>query len=306
MKTWKTPDNYKTEFPMDMMFSCDYETKQKIGCIEKFQSWGFLKNLRWDYNAEYQTLCKDCPHFRHDIGIYFGNGNYTDNISNMDIVFCLGDIHSQDELLKLTSVVSKDVKAITFGNISIDNLYALSAFHNLECVSVSYCPKLEHFWNFEETPNFKVLEFTANTRLTDISEISNAKSLEYLGIETLTSRTNLNYIKSFYPLTKLSNLKEVSLNATMCIDNDIDNLINIPNLCELWISPHTFQTEDFAKFEALKFKIYDEYGIFQNGDYACPLGKGVRGFRSEKSKDDFKKKYMRLMAKYSDNYFGIE
>ena len=42
-------------------------------------------------------------------------------------------------------------------------------------------------------------------------------------------------------------------------DNNIDDLINIPNLKRLWISPDIYLAEDYAKFEALKFKIYDEY-----------------------------------------------
>jgi hypothetical protein len=56
--------------------------------------------------------------------------------------------------------------------------------------------------------------------------------------------------------------------------------------------------QDFAKFEALKFKIFEEYGIFQNGDFSCPLGKGERIFRSEKSKEVFKQKYYDIMSIY--------
>lgn len=171
-------------------------------------------------------------------------------------------------------------------------------FEQLECVLFSYNPKLMHFWDFSKTPNLKVLKYVANTQLTDLSELDRAQSLEYLGIETLVSRTNLNYVDSFYPLTKLDNLKELLIEATMCSDNNIENLIAIPKLEKLWISPHTFSTEDFAKFEAKKFKIYDEYGVYKNGDdYVRPLGKGRRCFQSENAKEKFIKEYKDLMGR---------
>ena len=165
---------------------------------------------------------------------------------------------------------------------------------------IDYAPKLLHFWDFTKTPKLKVLEYVSNTRMTDISEMSSAVSLEYFGIRTLTGRLDkLSYVDSFYPLTQLPNLKELSLECAMCSDGNIDNLINIPNLEKLWISPHTFETTQFAKFEALKFKIYDEYGIYKNGDdYVRPLGKGGRTFRSEKGKIAYQEEYAKMMEKY--------
>ena len=156
------------------------------------------------------------------------------------------------------------------------------------------------FWNFTKTQKLKVLEYVSNTHMTDISEMSSAVSLEYFGISTLMGRLDkLSYVDSFYPLTKLPNLKELALECAMCSDGNIDNLINIPNLEKLWISPHTFETEQFAKFEALKFKIYDEYGIYKNGDdYIQPLGKGGRLFHSAKAKEKFEEEYRSLMLKF--------
>ena len=54
----------------------------------------------------------------------------------------------------------------------------------------------------------------------------------------------------------------------------------------------------------LKFKIYDEYGIYQYDKEEAtiedirPLGKGKRYFRSEKSKEKFIAQYKTLMQKY--------
>lgn len=60
-----------------------------------------------------------------------------------------------------------------------------------------------------------------------------------------------------------------------------------------------FVSLTYGKFEALKFKIYDEYGIYKNGDdYMRPLGKGGRLFHSTKSKEKFEEEYRALMQKY--------
>ena len=299
MKSWKTPEDYIEEY-VDR--HCSTEEKEKVGCTEKFYKLGYFDMSRggWDLYAEYQTLCKTCPHYTHDISLYFGIGKYTDNISTSDTVWSRYKISKKSEFEDFLSVIPKEIKVICFADFRLESLAGLENFPNLECVLIDYAPKLLHFWDFTKTPKLKVLEYVSNTSLTDISEISNASSLEYFGIRTLTGRLDKIFcVDSFYPLTKLCNLKEITLECAMCSEGSIDDLINIPSLEKLWISPHTFETEQFAKFEALKFKIYEEYGIYKNGeDYVRPLGKGGRLFRSDKSKAKFEEEYRALMQKY--------
>ena len=83
MNTWKTPDNYITGID-----TCDYDIRQKIGCTKLFHKLGFFKNGRWDEYGRYQALCKKCDYFIPEVGIYFGNGNYSDNIQEKETVFC--------------------------------------------------------------------------------------------------------------------------------------------------------------------------------------------------------------------------
>ena len=293
MKAWKTPDSYLLE-----AYMCNYNIREKIGCTRQFHEMGFLKNGRWDYYAQYQTLCKKCSHFDQDIGVYFGDGNHTDNIQTKEKVICFCKISTHEQLSHFINTVSKSIKVLVFNDIRVDNLALLKDLRELECVLVSYCPKLIGFWDFKSTSCLKVLQYNGNRHLINIEQIGEAANLEYLGIDILTSQTNLNYIQSFEPLTKLKKLKEVVLRGVMCLDNNIDHLINISKLEKLWISPNTFSLQDFAKFESLKFKIFEEYGIFQNGDFSCPLGKGERIFRSEKAKEAFKQKYYDMMSIY--------
>ena len=292
MSTWKTPNSYITE-----AYTCNYTIYKKIGCTELFHELNFYKNGHWDEYGKYQTLCKKCDYFIPTIGVYFGNGNYTDGIQTKDTVFCF-KISTQEELLQVVFTISKSTKVLVLNDIRVDNLTVLNDLRELECVLIGYCPKLNSFWDFKNTPKLKVFRYIANKHLLDITQIGEASNLEYFEIDILISQTNLNYVQSFESLTKLKNLKEVVLRGTTCLDNNIDHLINIANLEKLWISPNTFFIEDFAKFEALKFTIFEECGIFQNGDFSCPLGKGQRCFRSEQGKEKFKQKYCNLMSIY--------
>ena len=296
--SFKHPEYYKNTETGALKNTCDYDTRKALGCTEQFLESGFLKDSRWDRYAEYDTRCKNCEHYCHGVGIYFGDGKTTDNIKERDIIWCRCRIKTSDELAKALSFMPKDLKAIMFDDVRCEALDGLEAFKELECVLIGYSPKLVRFWDLSKTPDLKILEYVANVHLTDLSELARAKSLEYLGIMTLTSRTGMNYVDSFEPLAELKKLKELRLEAVMSRDGNMDHLINIEKLEKIWISPHTFNTEDFAKFEALKFKIYGEYGIFSCGDDARPLGKGGRCFRSEKSKEKYRKEYAELMEKY--------
>ena len=123
MSKWKTPTDYWNE---DAIYYCDYEERQKIGCTEKFHKLGFYTPEKgWDLYAEYKTLCKTCPHYIKNVGIYFGNGKYTDNIERNDMVWCRTRISSRDELVAFLSIISKEVKAICFNDIRTETLFDL-------------------------------------------------------------------------------------------------------------------------------------------------------------------------------------
>ena len=295
MGTWKTPNSYITE-----VYTCSYSIYEKIGCVKLFHEMGFFKNGRWDEYGKYQTLCKKCDYFIHSVGVYFGQGNYTEDIQTKETVFCY-KISTQEELLQVVSTISKSTKVLILNDVRVEDLTALNNLRELECVLICYCPKLNAFWDFQNTPNLKVFRYTGNKYLLDITQIGEALNLEYFEMDFLTSQTNNNHVYSFRPLTKLKKLKEVVLRGVTCLDDNIDALIHIENLEKLWISPNAFSVEAFAKFEALKFMIYNEYGIFQAEDYSCPLGKGQRSFRSQQSRENFKQKYSDLMSMYKRN-----
>ena len=118
------------------------------------------------------------------------------------------------------------------------------------------------------------------------------------------SQINKTVLPTFSFLKEMQSLDSLIISGVTAEDNNIDDLINIPNLKRLWISPDIYSNEDYAKFEALKFRIFDEYGIFgynkekESIEDMRPLGKGKRYFRSERSKEKFIAQYKSIMEKY--------
>ena len=62
-------------------------------------------------------------------------------------------------------------------------MYFLSFLPALECVIICYCPQLNTFWDFKNTPNLKVFQYMGNKHLLDITQIEEAINLEYFKID---------------------------------------------------------------------------------------------------------------------------
>lgn len=293
-REWRTISDYEAEY---LKNTCEREVREEIGCTKLFMENGFLKDSHWDRYAEYRLLCRNCPHYYNNVGIYFGKNQMTDDYCEKEGIWIMARIRNEEEWEEVLSSLPKSVKFIKINDIRTVNLSGLEQFPELQSVSVCYCPGLLHFWDFSRTPDLRAFGFMSNRHLSDLTELEGATGLEYFEIDTLFSRTNLMYVDSLVPLQKLQSLREVTLNAISSRDGALNALIDVPNLEKIWVSPHAFTTEQYAEFEARKFRIYDEYGIYRSGDYVRPLGKG-ESFRSAKAKEAFMIKYRKLMSQY--------
>ena len=155
----------------------------------------------------------------------------------------------------------------------------------------------------KKTPKLDVMEITLGANAPEISGIKKSKSLRHLCLNIHTSQINNTVIPSFSFLKEMTNLDSLVISGVKAQDDNIDDLINIPSLKRLWISPNIYSTEDYARFEALKFKIYDEYGIYSRDkdvsiEDVIPLGKGKRRFKSESAMEKFIVQYKKLMQMY--------
>ena len=280
---------------------CSPENKKIVSCAEEFFNQGFLKNSVWDKYAEYLYKCKDCPYFRHNIGFYFGNGHYTNDFSNKEIFVI--NVKSTEELNCVAENLPANTKTIWISSTNPTNYYALEKLTQLQTVYISLGAK-DTLWDMSKTPALDVLEIKLGANAPELTAIKKAKNLRHLGLTIHISQLGKTVIPTFSFLKEMPDLDSLVLSGVAAQDNNIDDLINIPKLKRLWISPDIYSTEDYAKFEALKFKIYDEYGIYEyDKDDATiedirPLGKGKRYFKTERAKEKFIIQYKKLMQNF--------
>ncbi len=280
---------------------CSPEDRKTVNCTEEFFNQGFLKDSVWDQYAEYAYRCKDCPCFKHDIGFYFGGGHYTNNFSQKE-TFVI-NVKNTEELILVVENLPADTKTIWIGSTKPVNYSALERFTQLQTVCIGLREK-DILWDMEKTPNLDVLEIQLGANAPEIAAIKKAKRLRHLCLDTHTAQINKTTIPSFSFLKEMPNLDSLVISGVTAQDNNIDDLINIPNLKRIWISPDIYSTEDYAKFESLKFRIYNEYGIYEYDkeeesiEAIRPLGKGKRYFKTEQSKERFIAQYRSIMEKF--------
>jgi len=280
---------------------CSPEDREIVNCTEEFFDQGFSKDSVWDKYAEYLYKCKDCPYFKHDIGFYLGDNHFTNDFSNKEIFVI--KVKNTEELNLVVDNLPINTKAIWIGSIKPINYSALEKLNELQTVCINLTAK-DILWDMEKTPNLDVLEIELGANAPEITKIKKSKSLRHLCLNIHISQTNNTVIPTFSFLKEMPNLDSLVISGVSAQDNNIDDLINIPNLKRLWISPDIYSTEDYAKFESLKFKIFDEYGIYQYDKEEAtiedirPLGKGKRYFKTEEAKEKFIVQYKNIMQKY--------
>ena len=280
---------------------CSPEDREIVNCTEEFFNQGFFKDSVWDNYSEYLYKCKECPYFKHGIGFYFGDNHFSDNFSNKEIFVI--KVKNTEELNLVVDNIPINTKAIWIGSTKPMNYSALEKLVQLQTVCIGLGTK-DILWDMEKTPNLDVLEIQLGANAPEIAEIKKAKSLRHLCLNIHISQINKTVIPTFSFLKEMPNLDSLVISGVTAQDNNIDDLISIPKLQRLWISPDIYSTEDYAKFESLKFKIFNEYGIFEyNIDEATiddirPLGKGKRYFKTEETKKNFILQYKKIMQKH--------
>ncbi len=273
---------------------CSFEQKEEIKCREEFFEQGFCKNSNWDLGAEYRYKCHTCRYFHHDIGFYFGDGVYSNDFDSKDTFFI--KVKTSNELAQVVKHMpnAKSVFLIQGRNFDLSPIEELTT---LESIQFDIGSK-DVLWDMSKTPNLRVLEIWMGKTPAPLDMLSKAHSVEYFNLQAFVSQTSATVLPSFDFFKGMVNLKGVVLAAVTNASKNIDALIELTRIERLWVSPNLFPTEEYAKFEARKFKIYNQFGIFGNNDFSCPFGIGKRQFQSEKSKERFLCEYKSLMNKY--------
>ncbi len=278
------------------LFRCTPGQREEISCTREFYDRGFFQNGRYDEAAQYEAKCHACPCFPREWGIYFGNGKYTRDFEAKEVF--RAEVSTEAELAELTQRLPSRTRALWLQIRPGTNLSPLEHLTGLEVLCLNVSPR-DVLWNFAKTSRLQVLELLVGSRGFDLSPLAQAKSLRHLGLFASLSQSTDTKFPSLAPLSKLSGLTSLSLSGVTGEEGNLDALIAIPNLRRLWISPRSFPMEAYAKFEALKFRIGEEYGIYCE-DESWPLGKGKRAFATPAAREKFLAEYRALMDQFCE------
>jgi len=275
--------------------TCTEQSKKTINC----RGIALCENYSWmDVILDGEKTCRECEFRAERQGFYFGKNEFSANFEKQEFVI-LEKIRTQEEFEKVCERISAGVKGIVIRG-AISDASPLEQFEFLEFV-VLECQKITRFWNTSKTPNLRMLTVWMSKNLKSLSGLENASNMECLQFYTSFSDVAVHKIESFSPISKLENLKELIVSATEPLDHNIDYLIGLPNLEYLWISPNLFPTESYAKFEAKKIKLSDEYGIYcEESDDIYPYGKGKRVMHTAEQKKRYLSEYNELLKKYKE------
>lgn len=274
--------------------TCTIESKNMINC----RGIKLDDNYSWiDVILDGEKTCGECSYCIERQGFYYGKNKFSENFENQEFV-TLNKIRTQEEFESVCKRISSRIKGIVIRG-AVSDASPLECFKSLEFV-VFEGQRMTKFWDTSQNPKLRILTVWVNKNLKSLSGIERAENLECLQFYTSFSDVSVHKIDSLEPLSKLEKLKEIIISATEPIDHNIDYLINLPNLDYLWISPNLFATECYAKFEAKKFKLSDEYGIYcEESDDIYPYGKGKRTMHTAEQKQRYLAEYSKLLQKYS-------
>ena len=288
-------DRYLLEHFYETCFS---ESKSLLNCSGVVIDMPNGQEYSWiDVLLNGERQCRNCAHVSERQGFYLGKGKYSANFGSQEYV-TLNNVRSDEEFASVCENINPDVKGIVMRAAILDPSL-LERFSELEFV-VFENQRISRFWNTAYTPKLKAVTLWMNKHLKSLDGLENAENLECLQFYSSFSDTAVHKINSFKAISKLPKLRDVVISATEPLDCNIDYLIDLPSLEYLWIAPNLFPVECYAKFEAKRFKLSEEYGIYceETGD-VFPYGKGKRVIHTHEQKEVYLRNYNELMLKHT-------
>ena len=277
--------------------TCSLESRRRIHCSGVEIHVDSEREYSWlDVILDGNKMCGKCEYLSENQGFYYGKDEYSSDFGLKEYV-TLNRVRSQEEFQAICARINPDVKGLVV-NGYVSDASVLERFSKLEFV-VFDRHRISQFWNTFYTPNLKIVTVYVNQYFRSLSGLENAKNLECMQLLTMFSDTTIHKIDSLEPISELPNLKEIIISATEPEDHRIEHLIGLPSLEYLWISPNLFYTEQYAEFEARKFKLSDEYGIyFEDSEDIFPYGKGKRIMHTLEQREKYLRCYNEFMQKY--------
>jgi len=161
----------------------------------------------------------------------------------------------------LDMILSKSkLKYLNVYQVLAKDLSIFESLKDIKGISIEWNTKLDTLWNFKENEKLSLLEITDFSKIYDISQISDAKHLQFLSIGGGINKAMK--IESIKPITKLQKLEFLSLTNLKIANNSLKPIAEIKSLKELDVS-NQFETQDYAylsaKMHSTKCKLFKAY-----------------------------------------------
>ncbi|MBE6749388.1 MAG: leucine-rich repeat domain-containing protein [Ruminococcaceae bacterium] len=147
-----------------------------------------------------------------------GHLNYEKN-EGLELLF-VSEEKTHEDLLWLSDC--KNLKKLDFVKTKLKSLEGISALHNLQCLSLSYCHSLV---NISELPkistSLRSLCIEVCPKIKDFSFLSSLKNLEHLELIGGNSLPDLSFLSNMY------NLKTFTFSMDV-LNNDLNPCLNVP------------------------------------------------------------------------------
>ncbi len=151
----------------------------------------------------------------------------------------------QDTFDYFLSTYASQFKAIHFWKCPLVNdLRMIESLPAVEHITYYWNQRAEALWDFRKTPALRSLRFEDFTRMHDLSQISEARSLEELDFGNKIWRTYV--VDSLEPLRACTGLKKLYFSVKKIVDNRIEPLAALENLEALDFPSNQFSTEQIA------------------------------------------------------------
>jgi hypothetical protein len=258
--------------------------------------------------------CEKCEYADLTLGRYQGKASLTVISRHTDGTIPVSlkgrkkvwfDNVNQKQLNSALNDISPDLEAFAIsGSPSISGYSFLEKFPKLKYVYIWWNNKTECLWDIAKTPEVEFIGLDSVNRLSDISQVGDAKKLRYLDI--VGDSGSLSSIK---PLENHPSLEFLSLNRTVA-DMDIRPLITMPQLKYFQCQFNIFDIEAYAMFEARRpdvdtnfFEGLDDYDWEEKEDKSYFIGlvgkrQGYAEFEDKVKQKRHQEKYLTLVKKY--------
>ena len=264
--------------------------------------------------------CEDCEYADKELGMFNGDasGMTASDLGIKGIPVPLKGrkrVRLYNVNQKMLSIALKEINPdIEFfmlgGSPGIGDFSFLERFKKLKTVRLNWSNKADKLWNFSKTPDIEELSLCSFNRLSDVSQLRDARKLRHLTIDS-----DAGIVSGIQSLRCLERLEYLRL-YTKVADKNILPIIALPSLKYFDCLVDIFDVESYAMFEARRPEIDINFvdgiqGEFdalkpEQGYWLAGKGQGYIKYGQDEKYKKFSDKYNAAKQRYlTEDYIPV-